>query len=165
MAGMIIGIAFTNKPLNFYANGLNCTFIEEALGLLDAHYDIIVGSKKMGHERRSIFRRLGSDLSILTARVLLGLPFEDYSIGAKAYKRDLLLEYLDRVDGGTAYVLNIVFLAFQSKRKVIEIPVRCEDYRKSRFNITHEGFYRFFNLFKLWYAEKGGLREIGSKVN
>ena len=129
-------------------------FIEEALGLLDANYDIIVGSKKMGHERRSVFRRLGSDLFILTARVLLGLPFEDYSIGAKAYKRDLLLEYIDRIDRGTAYVLSIIYLAFQNKRKVIEIPVSCEDYRQSRFNIIHEGFYRFFNLFKLWYVEK-----------
>lgn len=131
-------------------------FIEEALGLLDADYDIIVGSKKLGHEKRSVFRKLGSDLFILAARVLLGLPFEDYSIGAKAYKKDLLLEYADRIDRGTAYVLNIVFLAFQSKRKVIEIPVRCEDYRQSRFNIICEGFYRFFNLFKLWYFEKSG---------
>ena len=129
-------------------------FIEEALGLLDANYDIIVGSKKMGHEKRSTFRRLGSDLFIFTAGVLLGLPFEDYSIGAKAYKKDLLLEYLDRVERGTAYVLNIVFLAFESKRRVIEIPVMCEDYRQSRFNIIHEGFYRFYRLFKLWYVEK-----------
>ena len=33
-------------------------FIEEALRLLDAGYDIIVGSKKMGHEKRSVFRKL-----------------------------------------------------------------------------------------------------------
>ena len=131
-------------------------FIEEALRLLDTNYDIIIGSKKVGHERRSNFRKLGSDVFIFTARVLLGLPFEDYSIGAKAYRRDLLLEYIDRVDRGTAYVLNIVFLAFQGKRKVMEIPVRCEDYRRSRFNIIYEGFYRFFNLFKLWYVEKRG---------
>jgi len=131
-------------------------FIEEALGLLDANYDIIVGSKKMGHEKRSVFRRLGSDLFILTARVLLGLPFEDYSIGAKAYKRDLLLEYIDRIDRGTAYVLNLIYLAFQRRKNVIEVPVMCEDYRQSRFNIIHEGFYRFFKLFKLWYVEKVG---------
>jgi glycosyltransferase involved in cell wall biosynthesis len=129
-------------------------FIEEALQLLDTNHDIIVGSKKMGHERRSIFRKLGSDLFIYFARILLGLPFEDYSIGAKAYKRELILEYSNRIDRGTAYVLNIIFLAFQDKRKVTEIPVRCEDYRKSRFNIIYEGFYRFYNLFKLWYVEK-----------
>jgi glycosyltransferase involved in cell wall biosynthesis len=129
-------------------------FIEEAVQLLDTNHDIIVGSKKMGHERRSVFRRFGSDLFIYFARMLLGLPFEDYSIGAKAYKKDCILEYSDRIDRGTAYVLNIIFLAFQDKRKVTEIPVRCEDYRKSRFNIIYEGFYRFYNLFKLWYVEK-----------
>jgi glycosyltransferase involved in cell wall biosynthesis len=129
-------------------------FIKEALQFLDANHDIIVGSKKMGHERRSVFRKLGSDLFIYFARILLGLPFEDYSIGAKAYKKDLILEYSNRIDTGTAYVLNIIFLAFQDKRKVTEIPVRCEDYRQSRFNIIYEGFYRFFNLFKLWYVER-----------
>ena len=101
-----------------------------------------------------MFRRLGSDLFVLTARVLLGLPFEDYSIGAKAYKRDLVLEYGYRIDAGTSYVLNIVYLAFRDKRKVIEIPVSCEDYRESRFNIIHEGFYRFYQLFRLWYGER-----------
>jgi hypothetical protein len=77
-----------------------------------------------------------------------------YPIGAKAYKKDLILEYSNRIDRGTAYVLNISFLAFQDKRKVTEIPVRCEDYRQSRFNIIDEGFYRSYNLFKLWYVEK-----------
>jgi glycosyltransferase involved in cell wall biosynthesis len=133
---------------------INLGFIDEAIEFLDANHDIVIGSKKVGDERRSAFRRLGSDLFILTARVLLGLPFEDYSIGAKAYKRDLLLEYSHRIDTGTSYVLNIIFLAFRNKRKVIEIPVVCEDYRQSRFNIIYEGFYRFFHLFKLWYVEK-----------
>lgn len=133
---------------------INLGFIEEALELLEAHHDIVIGSKKMGHERRTVFRRLGSDLFILTARILLGLPFEDYSIGAKAYKRDLLLQYFDKIDRGTSYVLEIIYLAFHHKRRLIEIPVLCEDYRQSRFNIIHEGFYRFYRLFKLWYVEK-----------
>lgn len=133
---------------------INLGFIEEAFRLLNSNYDIIVGSKKMGHEKRSVFRKFGSDLFIFIAKILLGLPFEDYSIGAKAYKRDLLLSYLHRIDRGTAYVLNIIYLAFQNNRKVIEIPVRCEDLRGSKFNIIHEGIYRFYNLFKLWYAEK-----------
>jgi glycosyltransferase involved in cell wall biosynthesis len=133
---------------------INLSFIGEALEFLEANHDIVIGSKKAGDERRSMFRRLGSDLFVLTARVLLGLPFEDYSIGAKAYKRDLVLEYGYRIDAGTSYVLNIVYLAFRDKRKVIEIPVSCEDYRESRFNIIYEGLYRFYQLFRLWYAER-----------
>jgi len=133
---------------------INLGFIEEALESLEANHDIVIGSKKMGHERRTVFRRLGSDLFILTARILLGIPFEDYSIGAKAYKRDLLLHYFDTIDRGTSYVLEIVYRAFHHKRRVIEIPVLCEDYRQSKFNIIHEGFYRFYRLFRLWYKER-----------
>jgi glycosyltransferase involved in cell wall biosynthesis len=133
---------------------INLSFIGEALEFLEAHHDMVIGSKKAGDERRSVFRRLGSDLFILTARALLGLPFEDYSIGAKAYKRSLVLDYTNRIDTGTSYVLTMVYLAFRDKRKVIEIPVRCEDYRESRFNIIHEGLYRFYHLFRLWYVER-----------
>jgi len=133
---------------------INLSFVSEALEFLEANHDMVIGSKKVGDERRSVFRRLGSDLFILTARVLLGLPFEDYSIGAKAYKRNLVLDYITRIDKGTSYVLNIAYLAFRDERKVIEIPVRCEDYRESRFNIVSEGLYRFWELFRLWYVEK-----------
>jgi len=133
---------------------INLRFIGEALALLDAGQDIVIGSKKVGDERRSVFRRLGSDLFILTARVLLGLPFEDYSIGAKGYRRDLVLDYANRIDRGTSYVLTIVYLACRDNRKVVEIPVSCEDYRESRFNIIHEGLYRFAQLFRLWYTER-----------
>jgi len=138
---------------------INLGFIEEALKFIEAHHDIVIGSKKMGHERRSVFRRLGSDLFILTARILLGLPFEDYSIGAKAYTKSVVLEYGYRIDRGTSYVLNIICLAFQNNKKIIEIPVRCEDYRQSKFNIIYEGLYRFYNLFKLWYMERMAFRK------
>jgi hypothetical protein len=32
---------------------------------------------------------------------------------------------------------------------MIEIPVKCVDYRKSRFNLAAEAIYRFGMLFKL----------------
>jgi glycosyltransferase involved in cell wall biosynthesis len=133
---------------------INLGFIHEALEFLEANHDIVIGSKKMGHERRTVFRRLGSDLFILTTGILLGLSFEDYSIGAKAYKRDLLLHYFDTIDRGTSYVLEIIYRAFHDKKRLIEIPVLCEDYRQSKFNIIHEGLYRFYQLFRLWYMEK-----------
>jgi len=133
-------------------------FIDEALTLLDSGYDIIIGSKKMGQEKRSFARRLGSDLFIFTARVCMGISFVDYSIGAKAYKKDFLVDNLHRIDHGTAYVLTLVYLAYKRGRKIIEVPVLCEDYRDSKFNIFHEGFYRFANLFKLWYVEKRASR-------
>jgi glycosyltransferase involved in cell wall biosynthesis len=132
-------------------------FVERALALLDRGYEIVVGSKKMGQQKRSTFRILGSGLFILFARVLLGLSFEDYSIGAKAYEKSVLMEHLDKVDHGTAYVIDIICLVQRSGGRIIEVPVLCEDYRASKFNIIHEGVYRYSKLFKLWWTLRTGV--------
>jgi len=125
-------------------------FIDHARVLLDQGYDIVVGSKKLGQQRRSAFRIMGSGFFILCARILLGLPFQDYSIAAKAYKRSFLLNYINQIDQGTSYVIDIICHAYHSGAKVTEVPVLCHDFRTSKFNIVHEGIYRFSNLFKLW---------------
>lgn len=124
-------------------------FIAAALRLLKDH-DIVLGSKKMGVESRSLIRRLGSDLFIFCSQRLLGLPFDDYSIGAKAYRKTVLQRYRRAIDRGTAYVQKIVYLASRDGLKVTETPLRCEDFRPSRFNLIHEASYRFAHLFRLW---------------
>jgi len=132
-------------------------FVERALVLLDQGYEIVVGSKKMGEQKRSTFRILGSGLFILFARFLLGLSFEDYSIGAKAYRKSVLMEHLDKVDHGTAYVIDIICLVQRSGGRIIEVPVLCEDFRASKFNIIHEGVYRYSKLLKLWWNLRTGV--------
>jgi glycosyltransferase involved in cell wall biosynthesis len=131
-------------------------FIDQALNLLDMGYEIVVGSKKMGHQRRSSFRILGSGLFILCSRLLLGLAFEDYSIGAKAYRKSVLLRHLDRIDHGTSYVIDMIALVNRDGGRIVEVPVWCEDFRTSRFNIVHEGIYRYAKLFRLWWALQRG---------
>ena len=81
------------------------------------------------------------------------MDFHDYSIAAKAYRKELALEYLDCVDRHTFYVVNIIFKASRNGSKLIEIPVSCLDLRESRFNLIHEGIYKFGNLFKLCLTE------------
>ena len=126
-------------------------FIPRAGRLLD-DYDIVVGSKKTGYQKRSAVRLLGSSLFILFVRMLLGLPYVDYSIGAKAYRKKTILKYLNAIDHGSSYVIEIIYKAWRNKAKIIEIPVWCEDARKSKFNLLPEGVYRFSNLFKLWFS-------------
>ena len=130
-------------------------FICEAVDLLE-RYQIVVGSKKMGAQKRTLWRRGGSTAFILTARLLLGLSFEDYSIAAKAYRREIILKYLDRIDYGTSYVLDIIYHTLAGGGKAKEIPVYCEDYRTSRFNLFNEALYRFKNLFLLWLQYRVG---------
>jgi hypothetical protein len=83
--------------------------------------------------------------------MLLGLPYVDYSIGAKAYRKEAILRYLNTIDHGSSYVIEIIYRAWRNRTKIIEIPVWCEDTRGSKFNLLHEGVYRFSNLFKLWF--------------
>jgi peptidoglycan/LPS O-acetylase OafA/YrhL len=49
-------------------------FIATAVELLETH-DIVVGSKKMGNQNRTLFRRLGSDSFLQATRLLLGQTF------------------------------------------------------------------------------------------
>ncbi|HAM36771.1 MAG TPA: glycosyl transferase family 2 [Elusimicrobia bacterium] len=124
-------------------------FIAEALVLLETH-DLVIGSKKTGSESRSFTRRACSDLFILMSRLLLRLPFDDYSLGAKAYRKSFLLRYRGAIDDGTAYVQTLACLAHRDACPAIEISVDCQDHRRSKFNLLHEGLYRFSRLFKLW---------------
>jgi len=131
----------------------NTDFIPHACRLLDA-CDIVIGSKKRGIQKRSAIRIMGSGLFILSAKALLGLPYGDYSIGAKAYRKGTVLKYLDSVDDGSSYVFDIIYRSWRDGAKIIEVPIRCSDARQSHFNLIHEGAYRFYRLFKLWFRAR-----------
>lgn len=127
-------------------------FIKMANRLLSEDYDLVVGSKRMGNQQRSLIRKAASTAFIISAIILLGQSFDDYSIGAKAYKKNLLMRLASMVHGGTFYVVEVLYYAGRCNNKIVQIPVNCYDNRKSRFNLLHEGIYRFFNLYKLWFT-------------
>lgn len=128
-------------------------FVPTSLDLL-AHHDIVIGSKKMGVESRGPLRRWGSNLYIATSKLLMGLPFDDYSLGAKAYRKPVLERYRGAIDRDTFYVQQIIYWAYRDGCKIIQVPIRCIDERKSRFNLIHEGFYRFGRIFRLWLSAR-----------
>jgi glycosyltransferase involved in cell wall biosynthesis len=128
---------------------IDLSFIPAALDLLETH-DIVVGSKKLGHQERSWFRKLGSDMFLRIARLLLGIAYEDYSIAAKAYRVETLRRFVDRINVGSSYVLEICFLTYRAGGRVVQIPVECEDWRASKFNLLHEAVYKYGHLLRLW---------------
>jgi glycosyltransferase involved in cell wall biosynthesis len=132
---------------------VDLTFIEEARKLL-ARSDFVIGSKQTGSQRRSWLRHLASAIFIWCAGWLLGVTVTDYSIGAKAYRRQWVLPYLDRLDDDTAYVLQLVALGRRSGARITEIPVWCEDLRRSKFNLLHEGVHKFSSLFIVWLNDR-----------
>jgi glycosyltransferase involved in cell wall biosynthesis len=132
---------------------VDLAFIESAATLL-ANVDIVIGSKQTGAQQRSWIRRQASASFIASARCLLGLEFTDYSIGAKAYRRQTVQPYLQSLAQGSAYVVQIIAWAKRESARITEIPVWCEDLRKSKFNLPREGIYRFGSLFLLWFQER-----------
>ena len=132
-------------------------FVKTAVDLLETH-DIVVGSKKMGNQKRTLFRQLGSDSFLQATRLLLGLTYDDYSIAAKAFRVEVLRRFIDRVNEGSSYVLEICYLTKNLGGRITQVPVTCEDWRQSKFNLWHEAFYKYSHLVRLWFRELGGRR-------
>ncbi len=128
---------------------ISLDFIPEACRLLD-HSDMVIGSKITGNQRRSWIRKAASNLFIILAGYLLKINYHDYSIAAKGYRKHLVKQYLEHIDDHTFYVVKIVHYAARNGCRLVEIPVNCQDMRGSRFNLLHEGVYKFGNLFRLW---------------
>jgi len=141
---------------------IDLAFIARAGKLLETH-DIVIGSKITGDQKRPWIRKFASNLFIQLARVLLGIGFHDYSIAAKGYQTKAIENYLDRVDKKTFYVVLLVFFATHDGARITEVPVSCCDMRGSRFNLVHEGFYKFGNLFLLWL--RSCLSRFGPRID
>jgi len=125
------------------------SFIPTALELLETH-EIVVGSKKLGRQKRTWFRKLASDTFLRVVRLLLGLPYDDYSIAAKAFRVDMLRRFSERIDFGTSYVLEMCYLTKRAGGRIVQVPASCEDLRASKFNLLYEAYYKYAHLFRLW---------------
>lgn len=128
-------------------------FIHFAESLLK-YSSMVVGSKTLGQQKRSLLRILGSQTYLLFSQILFQMTLTDFSMGAKAYRRETLLPILDYIDSWTAYVFEICVWLTINKKPIIQVGVTCEDHRKSRFNLLHEGIYRYSNLFRVWKSSR-----------
>lgn len=124
-------------------------FIAMAKSLMP-YADMIVGSKTLGKQKRSLVRILGSQVYLIFTQILFQMTITDYSMSAKAYRRAAVLPILDKIDPWTAYVFETCVWLSKQKKTIVQIGVDCDDHRQSRFNIWHEGLYRYVHLFRLW---------------
>ena len=130
-------------------------FTDDAVEKL-REYDAVVGSKLLGSQKRPLMRIIASGCFIFLTNLLLQMPWRDYSIGAKAYRTEAIRPFLDKVDAQTFYTQQMLFQLRRARARIIEIPVSCEDHRPSKFNLLHEGFYRYGKLFGLWFRSLRG---------
>ena len=138
-------------------------FITSALDLLRTA-DVVVGSKKSGAQSRSAVRLLGSKLFILCAGVLLRLPYDDYSIGAKAYRVSSVRPLLPGMSDDTNYVLDLLCRARRAGLRIEVLPIACSDWRRSRFRLFREALTRFLHLFRLWMRQIGKNSRTGLSI-
>jgi len=124
-------------------------FIPQAMELLNTH-DAVIGAKQVHTQRRPLFRLLASEFFIFFTNVLLKMPYRDYAIGTKAYRTEAVRGLKNRIDRHTFYTQSLIFELHRAGKQIVEIPVNCTDMRKSKFNLLHEGFYRYFKLINLW---------------
>ncbi len=120
-------------------------FVPECEKLLD-RYNLVVGSKIMGNQNRSLLRTFASAGFILLARAILGIRSSDYSMAAKGYRKQDIYRHLYMINKGSAYVMQLIYFIEKEKKKIIQIPVMCDDRRRSRFNFVEEIIYRFREL-------------------
>jgi glycosyltransferase involved in cell wall biosynthesis len=132
---------------------VDLAFIDQALKLL-RKADIVVGSKITGSQRRPLYRHFGSWLFVSLASRTLGIDFDDFSIGAKAYRVPLVKRYAALISDGSAYVLDLVYYVQRDGGRVMQIPVACEDHRRSRFHLGREAAHKFGNLARLWWRRR-----------
>ncbi|MFB6075584.1 MAG: glycosyltransferase family 2 protein [Candidatus Aenigmatarchaeota archaeon] len=128
-------------------------FIPECAKLLEEN-DMIIGSKKMGSQERPFIRKIASRVFTNLTKCLLGVDFEDFSLGCKGYRKDSVIKYFDSIDKGSSYVIYLAYYLVNEDRSVKEIPVSCSDKRDSKFNIVDESVYRLRKLLKFWLLHK-----------
>jgi len=162
-----VGIAFRNavkkasydKLLSVDMDlSVGLDFIPRAYKLLDSN-SIVIGSK-IESQKRPLHREFISKTYIMLAKIFLGLGFSDYSIGAKAYRKNDIVQHLDKTDSGSCYVIELIHGVKSDGKKISEIEVSCHDTRPSKFNLLNEIFYRWKNLFTFWFREKIAKRTI-----
>ncbi|MGH7570487.1 MAG: glycosyltransferase family 2 protein [Gemmatimonadota bacterium] len=136
---------------------MDLAFIGESLQRMEDGADVVVGAKRSDGQDRPLLRVFVSGLFVFVMRRGLGVPFHDVSIGAKAYRRELLQRHQHLIGRGSNYVIDILVQAWRDGLRIEELSIGCEDNRPSHFNLLHEGVYRFGHLFGLVLRRRLGL--------
>lgn len=123
-------------------------FIKKSVEYLEKGYDIIIGFKQKDIQERLLYRRILSDINIIMVRFLLGLEFNDFSPGAKSFNYNFIKNKTALIDDQTFYVTNLIYKGKKENARIIEIPIKCTDKRKSRFNIPYEAMYKTYCILK-----------------
>ncbi|MHA2218554.1 MAG: glycosyltransferase family 2 protein [Candidatus Hodarchaeales archaeon] len=143
-----------NEILIFYPIDLsfNLSFIPESVEKLSGgSFDIVVGSKglKQSTVTRNSERQFFSGVFNFLVNFLLGLDIKDTQ-GTLTFKRSQVLGFVDEIKSNDLFFsVELLIYARGENLKILEIPVKVEDTRKtSKISPVKDGFHAFLRLMK-----------------
>jgi glycosyltransferase involved in cell wall biosynthesis len=132
----------------------NVAFHVEALALLDAGADLVIGSKLIGgaRDQRPLTRHAASVIYTKTLQILLGFPGTD-THGLKAFWRARLLPIVEAcVVDRDVFASELVIRAYRAGLDVREVPTRVAEMRPPSINLLRRVPNVLTNLAKLTWA-------------
>lgn len=127
----------------------------EMLPLVEAKYDLVVGSRHMlGSKivvRQTWIRELLGKCYVLIANLLFQSRWTDFTCGFKVFKRDAALTLFSNLTCYRwSFDAEILALARYYNFSVVEYPVEWHNNFSSKVRIVRDVFISFFELLVIW---------------
>jgi len=113
--------------------------------------DIAIGSRHLKESKieRSLTREFFSRSYNLLVKVLFRTKIKDFQCGFKAFKRRTLPILLSAKDNGFFWDTEALILAERKGLKIVQIPVRWKEAKRTKVNLLKGPLKMFYSLVKL----------------
>jgi glycosyltransferase AglD len=120
-------------------------------------YDFSTGSRMLPQSKaeRTFSRSLSSKTYNFLVRHMLGSKLQDHQCGFKAFKREPLLEFLDKVEA-THWFWDTEILVRANRQgfKIKEIAVEWKSGSGTKVNLLKDSWNMFRQIMRLWWKLK-----------
>jgi len=138
----------------------NLSFIKEAERLLE-DFDVVVGSKRTegSIDQRPIKRKILSSVFNFLVNLFLGVAIKDTQ-GVKGYRKSKIKIINEKIKSKNFfYDVEMLWYARKNKLKIIEIPVKVRDYKKSKVKLLSDSAKLFFEILGFWLKMEFSYKE------
>ncbi len=120
-------------------------------------YDFATGSRMMAESKakRSMSRGISSKTYNFLVRHMLGSKLRDHQCGFKAFKREPLMELLDKVEATHWFWdTEILVRAHRAGFKIKEIAVEWKSGKNTKVSLANDSWNMFKQIMSLWWKLK-----------
>ena len=120
-------------------------------------YDFATGSRMMAESKaeRTMSRSMSSKTYNFLVRHMLGSKLRDHQCGFKAFKREPLMELLDKVEATHWFWdTEILVRAHRAGFKIKEIAVEWKSGKNTKVNLAKDSWNMFKHIMSLWWKLK-----------